>query len=222
MMISLSLLTGLKHKLKSVIALSASILLAFMLSACSQTFQRQTCVALAKEVNYCLAPIPLDATNQTWVRSATQKAGIRVGSSQHELMTRVEIDANGLTLVGLAPLGQALFTLIYDGSTLTSEQSVLLGSEFKAEYLLALIQLIYWPEETVNAHLHGARLTSRDCDGSKCRKIYADATNATMKVNTSTQNDSIVNIEYSHDDPWQAEINLQIPAAKFELTLTPI
>lgn len=215
---SLSLLTGLKHKLKIVIAL----LLAFMLSACSQTLQRQTCVALAKEVNYCLAPIPLDETNQIWVRSATQKAAIRVDSSQHELMTQVEIDANGLTLVGLAPLGQALFTLIYDGSTLTSEQSVLLGSEFKAEYLLALIQLIYWPEETVNSHLQGAILTSGDCGGSRCRKIYADPSNPTTNINTGTQNDSIVNIEYSHDDPWQAEIALKIPQAKFELTLTPI
>ncbi|AQS38477.1 Protein of unknown function (DUF3261) [Shewanella psychrophila] len=219
---SLTLLTSLKHKLKTVIAMSAIIPLAFILSACSQTFQRQTCVALAKEVNYCLAPIPLDETNQTWVRSATQKAGIKVDAAQHELMTQVEIDANELTLVGLAPLGQALFTLIYDGNTLTSEQSVLLGGEFKAEYLLALIQLIYWPEDTVNTHLQGAKLTSSDCGASRCRKIYAIGSNPSINVNTRTQNDSIVNIEYSHDDPWQAEIDLKIPQAKFELTLTPI
>ncbi|CAM3483500.1 DUF3261 domain-containing protein [Shewanella violacea] len=219
-MISFSLLIRLKRKLNNVIALSAISSLVLILSACSQTFQRQTCVALAKEVNYCLAPIPLDETNQSWIRSATQKAGIRVDSSQHELMTQVEIGANKLTLVGLAPLGQALFTLTYDGSTLTSEQSALLGNEFKAEYLLALIQLIYWPEETVNAHLQGAKLSSSDCGASKCRKIYA--IEQTSNINTGTQNESIVNIAYSHDNPWQAEIELKIPQAKFELTLTPI
>ncbi|MEI6859914.1 MAG: DUF3261 domain-containing protein [Shewanella sp.] len=221
-MISLSLLTSLKYKPKSVIALSAVILLAIILSACSQTFQRQTCVALAKEVNYCLAPIPLNEMNQTWIRSVTQKAGIKIDSSQHELMTQVEIDANGLTLVGLAPLGQALFTLTYDGSALTSEQSILLGSEFKAEYLLALFQLIYWPKETVNSHLKGAKLISSDCGVSKCRKIYSIYSNPTKNVNTGAENNSIVNIEYSHSDPWQAEIKLNIPEAKFKLTLTPI
>ncbi|WP_083700392.1 DUF3261 domain-containing protein [Shewanella sp. UCD-KL12] len=189
------------------------------LVGCSQTLQRQTCVALAKGVDYCLAPIPL---GDQWQRSATQKAAINVADAHHELLTQVELDANSLTLVGLAPLGQALFTLIYDGETLTSEQSSLLGSEFKAEYLLALMQLIYWPEESVNAHLQGAILTSDNCDAPRCRKIYATNSESTNKLTPSALKRTLVEIEYSQKPLWQSEVLLQIPQANFELKISPL
>jgi len=189
------------------------ICLTLLVSACSQTLQRQTCVALAKDVSYCLAPIPPDSQ----VRSVTQQVAINVDDARHELLSQLELDREQLTLVGLAPLGQALFTLVFDGASLNSQQSMLLGDEFKAEYLLALIQLIYWPLEDVNAHLQGARLTSPECDAPRCRRIYATGSEA-----KSDQQESLLMIRFDKRDPWQAEVELAIPKAKFELKITPV
>lgn len=189
------------------------ICLALLVSGCSQTLQRQTCVDLAKDVTYCLAPIPAGSQ----IRSATQQVAINVNDSRHELLSQLELDREKLTLVGLAPLGQALFTLVFDGASLNSQQSMLLGDEFKAEYLLALIQLIYWPEEDVNAHLQGARLTSPECDAPRCRRIYATGNDA-----KADQQESILKIRFDKRDPWQAEVELAIPQAKFDLKITPV
>ena len=183
-----------------------SLLLIMLTSACSHTLQRQTCVALASDVNYCLSPIPADAQ----IRSLTQQVSIQVDGSHHELLTQLEQDKHNLTLVGLAPLGQALFTLTYDGNSLTSQQSMLLGDEFKAEYLLALIQLAYWPIEDVNPHLQGATLISQPCNAAQCRTLYAN------------EKEGIMQISYDQQDPWKAVIQLAIPKAKFELKITPI
>lgn len=189
------------------------ICLALLVSACSQTLQRQTCVALAKDVSYCLAPIPSNSQE----RSVTQQVAINVNNSRHELLSQLELDREQLTLVGLAPLGQALFTLVFDGVSLNSQQSMLLGDEFKAEYLLALIQLIYWPQEDVNAHLQGAKLTSPECDAPRCRRIYA-----TGNETKENQQESLLMIRFDKRDPWKAEVELAIPQAKFELKITPV
>ncbi|WP_299795041.1 DUF3261 domain-containing protein [uncultured Shewanella sp.] len=192
---------------------SLLILLALLSGSCSHTLERQTCVALAKDVSYCLAPIPADSQ----VRSVTQRVTIEVDDSSHELLTQLELDSGQLTLVGLAPLGQALFTILFDGVSLNSQQNMLLGDEFKAEYLLALIQLIYWPQADVNAHLQGARLTSPECDAPRCRTIYA-----TVNDTKDNRRKSIIKISFDKIEPWQAEVELAIPQAKFELKITPI
>ncbi|MBW8185676.1 DUF3261 domain-containing protein [Shewanella nanhaiensis] len=183
-----------------------SLILLLFTTACSHTLERQTCVALASEVNYCLAPIPANSQ----IHSLTQQVSINVDEEHHELLTQLELDKQQLTLVGLAPLGQALFTLVFDGNTLSSQQNMLLGDEFKAEYLLALIQLAYWPMEDVNSYLQGANLVSQACDAARCRSIYASETQ------------EIIEISYDRIDPWSAVIELAIPQAKFELKITPI
>lgn len=183
-----------------------SLILVLFTTACSHTLQRQTCVALASEVNYCLAPIPANSQ----IHSLTQQVSIGVDEEHHELLTQLELDKQQLTLVGLAPLGQALFTLVFDGNTLSSQQSMLLGDEFKAEYLLALIQLAYWPVEDVNPHLQGASLVSQACDAARCRTIYANETQLVLEIS------------YDKIDPWSAVIELAIPQAKFKLKITPI
>lgn len=183
-----------------------SLLLIMLTSACSHTLQRQTCVALANDVSYCLAQIPAESQ----IRSLTQQVSIQVDGAHHELLTQLELDKQNLTLVGLAPLGQALFTLTYDGNSLTSQQSMLLGDEFKAEYLLALIQLAYWPVADVNPHLQGASLIEQACNAAQCRTLYA------------SEKERIMQISYDQQDPWKAVIQLAIPKAKFELKITPI
>ncbi|MCU8013761.1 DUF3261 domain-containing protein [Shewanella sp. SM74] len=249
----------------------ALLLASLGLTGCSELLFRQTCVGLAKDMRYCLAPLPHDfapATDkpltQPRIKSTTepttkpaimasqqtdsntgvsspqsfsQKVSIKVGDKSHELLTQLELEDERMTLVGLAPLGQALFTLVYDGNTLSSEQSVLLGNSFKAEYLMAMMQLIYWPEQSIRAHLEGGHLVTGLCDtiggnqgdtleGTRvntipCRQIYSQDT----LISKSGQQTHVVQIRYQQnigDALWQAHISLTMPQAKFELEIEPI
>jgi len=238
----------------------AALLLASLgLTGCSELLFRQTCVGLAKDMRYCLAPLPHDfapATDKPLTKPAimasqqtdsntgvsspqsfSQKVSIKVGKESHELLTQLELEGERMTLVGLAPLGQALFTLVYDGNTLSSEQSVLLGDNFKAEYLMAMMQLIYWPEQSIRAHLEGGHLVTGLCDtveGNQsdtlvdtrmntipCRQIYSQDT----LISKSAQQTHVVQIRYQQnigDALWQAHISLTMPQAKFELEIEPI
>ncbi|MCH1931075.1 DUF3261 domain-containing protein [Shewanella sp. A25] len=197
------------------------------LMGCSELLYRQTCVELASDMRYCLAPLEpsaLSANSGQQInsegeifssQSLSQKVNIRHGDQSHELLTQLEIEDNKMTLVGLAPLGQALFTLVYDGHTLSSEQSLLLGDSFKAEYLMAMMQLIYWPKYSVSSHLQGGELRLGQCDSLPCRQIYRQGNKAESEV---------INIRYRQqgDSLWQAQVHLAIPQAKFELDIQPI
>lgn len=241
----------------------ALLLASFGLTGCSELLFRQTCVGLAKDMRYCLAPLPHDfapATDKPLTKptakpaiisspqtesktglsspqSFSQKVSIKVGEESHELLTQLELEGERMTLVGLAPLGQALFTLVYDGNTLSSEQSVLLGDSFKAEYLMAMMQLIYWPEQSIRAHLEGGHLVTGLCDtvggnqgdtlvGTRvntipCRQIYSQA----HLESESAEQAQVLQINYRQgtgDMLWQAHINLTMPQAKFELEIQPI
>lgn len=214
-----------------------------LMTACSQTLQRQTCVDLAADVSYCLAPVSQhllgakDLVDSKQAISATQKVSIQTLDSQHELLSQLELSGQELTLVGLAPLGQALFTLTYDGNQLISEQSQLLGDQFKAEYLLAIMQLIYWPDASVNQHLQGAKMQSYACDAALCRGLFFainKAKNGT--IDSAADNQPIIAIRYNNIsenslkngsnkkelDKWQADVNLNIPAANFKLAISPL
>ncbi|MFB2669158.1 hypothetical protein AYI92_04165 [Shewanella xiamenensis] len=154
-------------------------------------------------------------------QSFSQKVSIKVGDNTHELLTQLELEGERMTLVGLAPLGQALFTLVYDGNTLSSEQSQLLGNEFKAEYLMAMMQLIYWPEQSIRSHLEGGSLVTGLCDAIPCRQFYSQDTLISYNDNQT----QVIQIRYQHqtdDSLWQAHINLTMPQAKFELEIQPI
>jgi len=188
---------------------------AWLLSGCSQTLHRQTCVALPSEVTYCLAPLRGSQSQQApqAERSLTQQSTIKTQSSQHELLTQLDVTPQQLTLVGLAPLGQPLFTLTYDGQQLLSKQSTLLGSQFKAEYLLAIMQLIYWSEDSINPNIQHGYIESYPCEAGYCRQLWADK---------SPSKTPIINIHYSQYNPWQANVKLNIDAANFELIINPL
>ncbi|MEL4432011.1 DUF3261 domain-containing protein [Shewanella mangrovisoli] len=231
------------------IATFSLLLISLGLMGCSELLYRQTCVGLAKDMRYCLAPLPHDfgpVTNKplnkpqtnapktqgnsqqgdskagvSSPQSFSQKVSIKVGDNTHELLTQLELEGERMTLVGLAPLGQALFTLVYDGNTLSSEQSLLLGDEFKAEYLMAMMQLIYWPEQSIKSHLEGGELVTGLCDTLPCRQFYSQDT----LISRSDSQTQVIQIRYQQqtdDALWQAHINLTMPQAKFELEIQPI
>ncbi|AZG75265.1 DUF3261 domain-containing protein [Shewanella livingstonensis] len=187
-----------------------ALFLLSLLTACSQQIARQTCVPLTGEAQYCLSPtstVLTDAQHQDI--NLTQMVNFTRGQDSHELLTQLELNPQRMTLVGLAPFGQALFTLVYDGQTLQSEQSLLLGGQFKAEYLMAIMQLIYWPTEQVNQQLSGGKLIAKTCNMALCKQLVDD-------------NGALITLTYNNIDPWLAQVNIDIDAADIHLQINPI
>ncbi|WP_394202399.1 DUF3261 domain-containing protein [Shewanella waksmanii] len=187
--------------------LTTCLLAAIVLAGCSTLVQRQTCMALASEVDFCLAPL----TPTTAIDSQTLQVHIQLGEQSHQLLTQLEVSEAQATMVGLAPLGNALFTVTYDGQQIISEQSPLLGDNFKAEYLLAMLQLIYWPIDDVNQHLQQGRLVSERETAVMGRRLYANNNPV-----------AAIDIQYNSQQINQAQVRLTIPDANFTMTVTPL
>ncbi|WP_350432380.1 DUF3261 domain-containing protein [Shewanella sp. H8] len=204
------LLNRLWHSAEIMLPRLVALLLLSLLSACSQQIERQTCVPLASEAQYCLSSAStVLATSPQQDTSLSQIVSITHGQENHELLTQLELNSQQMTLVGFAPLGQALFTLVYDGQTLQSQQSLLLGEQFKAEYLMAIMQLIYWPTEQVNQHLTGGELVTMACDMPLCKQL-------------NNASGALITITYSDIDPWLAQVNVDINAADIHMQINPI
>lgn len=75
----------------------------------------------------------------------TQAATIGFGDEQHELLFYTEISPESISMVGTLPNGTRLFSIIYDGQTITSDGARDLLSRITPEYFLADLQLAQWP-----------------------------------------------------------------------------
>ncbi|MCH1919512.1 DUF3261 domain-containing protein [Shewanella sp. A3A] len=181
-----------------------------LLSGC-QSLQQSSdnCVALSEQVQQCLAPLPWSASGQPLVTELLQQLSVDRADSHHELTSSLEFTPTQMTVVGIAPLGQALFTVQYDGSTLTSQQSLLLGDNFRPDYLMAMLQLIYWPQTMLDKSITGAKLSEGRCDEQRCRRL-------------TRGNQLIAEIRYQQPDAWHSAVVLHLPIAKLQLTIQPL
>lgn len=181
-----------------------------LLGGCqSMQHSSDTCVALGEQVQQCLAPLPWQASAQPPVAELLQQLSVDRADSHHELTSSLEFTPTQMTVVGLAPLGQALFTVQYDGSTLTSQQSMLLGDNFRPDYLMAMLQLIYWPQAMLDKSITGAKLSESRCDGQRCRRL-------------TRGKQLIAEIRYQQQDTWHSPLVLHLPNAKLQLTIQPL
>lgn len=173
-----------------------------LLTGCSQQLQRDTCVMLSDNIRYCLADIPSDTASNTY----SQYVSIEHQGKRHQLLTEFALTPQQMKLVGLAPIGQPLFTIVYDCKQLHSQQSSLLGDKFSAEYLMTLLQLAYWPESEVNKQLSSGRWQTIDCMQTMCKALIDD-------------NQSLIVMQYSNTSSWQADIEIAIPAANINIKI---
>ncbi|KFZ37696.1 hypothetical protein HR45_09775 [Shewanella mangrovi] len=185
------------------------ILIVMLLSGCQQLRQSQhSCITLAADVNQCLAPLP-------WQHSAppadelTQLVTLKRYDKQQQLTMSLALTPQNMTIIGLAPLGQALFTLQFDGHTLSSEQSMLLGEQFRADYLVAMLQLVYWPQAALQQAISGAELSEQQCGKALCRQLRRD-------------DKLIASVEYQQSDKWHSQAVLTLPQADVRLTINPL
>lgn len=118
-----------------------------VLMGCASDRQAQSCAALSAEVQYCLQPnhvMPdfsvLQQVDVDW-------------NQRHELtLTRLEKDQQGFVMAVVSPLGQSLMQVQYSGQGVRSVGGL---AQVDPVWVLSLLQLVYWPKDSVESGLRG-------------------------------------------------------------------
>jgi hypothetical protein len=110
--------------------------LALMLSACALNPLQENMDKAG------LMPIaqPLGPT-----RRIVQQINAFWADREETLLVVLELDNQHIAMAGLSNDGLSLFNLTYDGKTVLSDNSPLLPETVKPEFMLADLQLVYWP-----------------------------------------------------------------------------
>ncbi|MDP2834460.1 MAG: DUF3261 domain-containing protein [Pseudomonadota bacterium] len=95
---------------------------------------------------YCL-----QATSAVTPYVALQDIRIQRGDLDERLIAQLEVDAAGMHLAGLTPMGQRVLEAHFDNREATADS--LAGDRFDARALLSLVQIAVWPAASVRAGL---------------------------------------------------------------------
>ncbi|QUN05719.1 DUF3261 domain-containing protein [Shewanella yunxiaonensis] len=186
------------------------LLLLGIISGCQSSHRwQQTCVPLAATANYCLAPLPWQQHVTPLPADIAQQVRFEHNGKAQELLLQLQFAPENEIMVGLAPLGQSLFTLSFDGNTLNSEHSVLLASNFRGDYLMAVQQLVYWPAAMVQQAIPEANIRDFRCQQGYCRELTL---NGKM----------LASIHYEQTPGWQSPVAVELPDANLRLTIKPM
>lgn len=85
-----------------------------------------------------------------------QKLNFIATGVERQVLVALKIDTSGIKLRALLPTGQSLYSIEYDGQTLSKQN--LANVELPADEILAMLQFALWPssilDETYNASEH--------------------------------------------------------------------
>jgi hypothetical protein len=127
------------------------------------------------------------------------------GQRTLELLMQLEIDQHRIAIVGMTPMGNRLFALIYQNGKLSYEPEAQFNSALRPEYLLADLQLCLWPTQVLQQHLSGSNMKLVESQ-PKMRDIQR-------------HNQTIIRIQYTKTLPQVETITFQHleRAYRFEL-----
>jgi hypothetical protein len=103
------------------------------------------CLNTSKEVAVIPEMMPI-AQPLGPARRIVQQIKAEWTDRQESLMAVLELDAQHIAMAGLSNDGLSLFSLSYDGQTMVSDKNPLLPELVKPEFILADLQLVYWPQ----------------------------------------------------------------------------
>ncbi|MDB5776034.1 MAG: hypothetical protein JWP38_2167 [Herbaspirillum sp.] len=124
-----------------------------------------------------------------------------------ELDTALEIDAQQLTLVGLA-LGQRVMTVQYDGKELKTWRHFMLPAQVRGEDVLEDLQLTLWPAPAIRAALPRGWQLQDSADGAGMRRTL------------SFEQQPITVIAYPTAQRWGGQVVLTNLRYHYRLTIT--
>ncbi len=120
-----------------------TLLLLIALTGCASD---PRCPDIPGGPGYCL-----QATSAVAPYVALQDIRIQRGDLDERLIAQLEVDAEGMHLAGLTPMGQRVLEAHFDNREATA--SSLAGDRIDARALLSLVQIAVWPAASVRAGL---------------------------------------------------------------------
>jgi len=148
--------------------------------------------------------------------SLSQLAEFSVGDNHHELLFQTEITKDKVVVVGLMPSGVRLFSIVYDGTEITSEGYSSLIEKIKPGYLLADMQLSLWPIDEIRNRFK----YSSECFRSN-RCLIKDSTKERYRK-LEIEGNEIVSIHYKMGELYRDEIFFYHKARDYSIKLTPL
>lgn len=147
-----------------------------------------------------LAPAALGATI-----SVQQHLTVQRGARTDDLDAALEVDANRLTLVGLA-LGMRVLSLEYDGRELTEWRHPMLPAQVRAADVLEDLQLTLWPAADIARALPaGWRIEE-----------------AGLRRTLSREGEVVATVDYSGTPRWKGRAVLNNLRYRYRLTVESV
>ncbi|MEI7993904.1 MAG: DUF3261 domain-containing protein [Methylococcaceae bacterium] len=113
-------------------------------------------------------------------RRVVQQITAQWPDRKETMLCVLELDKQHIAMAGLTNDGLSLFNLTYDGKTIVADKSPLLPDSVAPEFIVADLQLVYWPVAVLQKSLHGSSWRL-EVDSSHRRLYYQG--NKTVEVN---------------------------------------
>ena len=126
--------------------------------------------------------------------SLTQSVLIKHNNQQHQFISKLEISDKSFKMVGVTPIGLKLFSIYSNGNSFVFETNQIAGSDLNIKYLLADLQLTYWPVEKLNQRLLASSAV-----------IKSDGHSRQLLRN----NEIIIDIQFNNKSRWEKQINFK-------------
>lgn len=139
---------------------------------------------------------------------AEQKIEARYGEKGGTFISVLEVTPEKMTVLAATPTGQRMFTLqLSETGTLDFDPGILQSMGIRPEYIIADIQLIFWPPDAVRDALRESKLTLRVTDTPRVkREVLLDGR-------------PVLDIEYSDKNPWRGSIVFRNFDRKYTFTI---
>ncbi len=125
-------------------------------------------------------------------RSASQVIHAAYGNRVASLRTAVQIDSDGLKVVGVTATGMRLFSASFDGERVSAERSPFVPKEVSPERVLADMQLALWPLASLQRAYADSGLTVSEPIPGVRRVVNGDRL--------------IAEVHYASDDAWTGRL----------------
>jgi hypothetical protein len=165
------------------------------------------CVHSMRRTQSAAAPF-LAAPNALSPRNASQVIHAAYGARAVTMRTAIQLDATGLKVVGITANGQRLFTVSWDGKSVTAEKSALVPDSVDPRRVLADVQLALWP-------IAALQETQRNQD-LEVSEPFAGVRRLRRGP------DLIAEVHYTAGDPWTSRIWLVNFELDYSMTIDTI
>jgi len=175
-----------------------ALIILFGLFACTQNTDSVKPLKIARDVNFSL--LSPESFGQSL--SLLQSLEINYRGETRQLLAQLEISSNNITLVGLSPLGNRLFTVLWTGESLSEEYLAEWPFPFSPKHILVDVQLALW-------------LKIPQQDGFKIREFKSPQ----MKREILRNEEIVMRISYETRPFWQGKILIQHLERGYQLSI---